>query len=71
MVDFLRRIQTFATLWRLSDTGACRLFEKDSARTQEVYGEAAEQFGAYPNEVVSEPQPSSISGADDMESACR
>jgi hypothetical protein len=41
----------FATLWQLCDAGPCRLFTKELQL--KTYLEAAESFGAYPEESVS------------------
>ncbi|MDF2119240.1 UvrD-helicase domain-containing protein [Roseiarcaceae bacterium H3SJ34-1] len=43
----------FATLWRLCDAGPCRIFTKKGLQLK-TYAEAAEVFGAYHDESVSD-----------------
>jgi ATP-dependent exoDNAse (exonuclease V) beta subunit len=44
----------FATLWRLCDAGPCRLFSRKGLQLK-AYNEAAQVFGAYPDEGGSAP----------------
>jgi CRISPR-associated exonuclease Cas4 len=51
--NVFQRSPGFATLWRLCDAGPCRLFTKKGLQLK-TYVEAAEVFGAYPDESVSD-----------------